>query len=815
MEKKDRRKILLSQEMMEKIEILEAQIKTDPMTGLYHNKAGKALINEYLREKEPYSSCGLMVIDIDYFKNVNDTYGHLFGDEVLVAFARFLQNFFDEKDILVRSGGDEFVVLLKEISHTELVKKVMQFTRMIQTLAFSRKDYVLSCSIGVCHLPENVSGYTYDQLFENADWALYQAKRNGRNCYVFCDNLSRFEQSKAERQDEGAIESRYLRNDVVATAFEIFEKMNNFDSAIELLLKVIGIRFQLDRITVIQTNVKDKVSARQYQWRAEHIPEVLEAPGSFTKEDFQTLFRSYDEYGTTVLQYDKMAAYSPQAQRLLMQGDTRTVVYAAMYCEGKYTGAISFVVCGEKREWSRERRRQMGEVTKIISAHLEKCRALNACGRGIAAVPDYDALTGLLSFSRFKEEVERIIVGGYATSHLMIYTDFRGFKYFNQKYGYLTGDQLLKEFSNYIIETLQEGVDSYFTRIVSDQFLLFMPYEFDDERIRVRVEQINREFVLRMNQRFPQSNMIIRTGVYKIAPDCVGVSSAIDAANYARKQVDSNNGECVVLYDEQLRQQQYLENQIINGLDDALQKREFQVYFQPKISLEDYRIVGAEALVRWIRPDGTTLRPDFFIPLYEKNGWIVDLDFYVFEEVAAFIQRNQQAGKSLVPISVNVSALHCVDDQAAEKYIEILERYHVDPAMLEMELTETATVLQYERINRLFGSFQKAGFHTSLDDFGAGYSILNLIMDVPLNVVKLDRIFIDKCDKSQRGMQFLTQIITMLKNLGFYVLCEGVEKEEQALLLKQAGCDGIQGNWFSEAIPADQFEKLLNGSVIS
>lgn len=426
-----------------------------------------------------------------------------------------------------------------------------------------------------------------------------------------------------------------------------------------------------------------------------------------------------------------------------------------------------------------------------------------------------DTITGLLSFARFKEKVERLIEDGYATSHLMIYTDFRGFRYFNQKYGYLAGDLVLKEFSNYIIETFQKGTDSYFTRIVSDQFLLFIPYEHSDEVIREEMERINREFVCRMNQRFPQSNMIIRTGVYKIAPDCVGVSSAIDVANYARKQINSNNGECVAIYDEQLRKQQYLENEIINGLDDALQKREFQVYFQPKISLEDYRIVGAEALVRWIQPDGTMLRPDFFIPLYEKNGRIVDLDFYVFEEVAAFIQRNQKAGRHLVPISVNVSALHCVDDQAAEKYIEILKKYDVDPALLEMELTETATVMQYERINRLFGSFQKAGFHTSLDDFGAGYSILNLIMNVPLNVVKLDRIFINKCDKSERGMHFLTQIITMLKNLGFYVLCEGVEKEEQALLLKQAGCDGIQGNWFSEAVPADQFEKLLDRPAIS
>lgn len=810
MHSKEKRKNIRNQKMIKKLELLEEQVKTDSMTGLYHNIAGKGLINEYLEQKSPYSSCAMMVIDIDYFKQVNDNYGHLFGDEVLVTFSGFLRSFFEEKDILSRTGGDEFVVLLKEISHTALVNKVMKFIKLKDELTFSKKDYVLSCSVGVCYLPENISGYTYEQLFENADWALYQAKNNGRNRYAFCDNLKRFEQKKTEERKKEELEARYLRNDVVATAFEIFEKMNSFDSAIELLLKIIGIKFQLDRITVIQTDIKEKITRRQYQWKAEGISEALTCEGSFTKEDFLILFRSYDEYGTTVLQNNDMDSYSPGAQKLLLQGEAKTVVYAAMYCEGKYTGAISYVSCRDKRQWSAMDRRQMGELTKIISAHLEKRQALNTSGRGIASVPDYDTLTGLLSFSRFKEEVERLIVGGYAKSHFMYYIDFRGFKYFNQKYGYLTGDQLLREFSNFIIENLEIAFDAYFTRVVADQFLLFISCKSEKEQILKTATAINMEFVRRMDQRYPQSNMMIRAGIYRISSDCIGVSHAIDAANYARKQVNSNNGECVVFYDEQLNMQQNLENAIVNGLDDALQKNEFQVYFQPKVSLDDYQIIGAEALIRWIKSDGSVLRPDYFVPLFEKMGRLPDLDYYVFEQVVEFLDRLKKEGKRVVPISVNVSALHSIDEDAVDKYREILDRYEISPSLVEMELTETATVLQYEKINKLFNSFQKAGFRTSLDDFGSGYSILNLIMDVPLNVVKLDRIFIKKCDKSGRGVTFLTQIIQMLKNLGFYVLCEGVETEEQALILKKAGCDGVQGNWFSKAIPAKEFEKLLN-----
>lgn len=180
------------------------------------------LISEYLSQKTPFSSCGMMLLDIDYFKNINDNYGHLFGDEVLTKFAEFLQSFFRSKDVLVRADGDEFVIFLKDISHQNLIKKSMNFVHMVQKIQFSQKGVSITCSVGVCYLPENVAVFTYNQLFENADWALYQAKTTGRNRYVFCDNLKRFEVTPQTTENEEFIDSRYLRNDIVATALDHF-----------------------------------------------------------------------------------------------------------------------------------------------------------------------------------------------------------------------------------------------------------------------------------------------------------------------------------------------------------------------------------------------------------------------------------------------------------------------------------------------------------------------------------------------------------------------------------------------------------------
>lgn len=784
----------------------------DSMTRLYNHSYGKELINAYLENRTPYSTCGMMVLDVDYFKSVNDNYGHLFGDKVLIQVAVLLTGLFRETDIVMRAGGDEFVVLVRDIDHNTLVRRSMEVVKAVRSMRFEEHDYAPTCSVGVCYLPENASGYNYDQLFQNADWALYRAKESGRNRYMFCDDLRRFE--KNEMEDENShpdIDARYFQNDMVATAFEIFEKTSSFDVGVRLLLQIIGIRFQLDRITVIRTDIREQNVGRQYQWCSEQAPEVLQTGGDFTKEDFLTLFQSYDEYGTTVLNYDNMEMYSKAATELLMQGGAKTVLYAATYNEGHYTGAISYVVCTEKRFWSRHRRKELGEVTKIIAAYLAKNQAVNVPSISSVIPNEYDHLTGLLSFARFREEVERIIVGGYAGSYAMVYTDFDNFKYYNQKYGYSMGDELLKEFATFIISTMINAENVYFSRVVSDQFILFMPYDWSVQDVEQRVKWLNDEFLRQQRLRTPEAKLRIRTGIYRVSEDCLSAAEAIDAANFARKQVRDHSARTVVIYNDEMGKRQNLENEMVDEMDTALRDGQFCVYLQPKFSLETGEIQGAEALIRWHREDGEVLTPDMFVPLYEANGRIVELDFYVIEEVASFLARMKRMGRSLYPISVNASVLHASDGESVRKYREILDRYGIDRSLVEIELTETATVTNYENARRLFRQLQEEGFHTAMDDFGAGYSVLNMIIDVPVNTVKLDRVFIANCENTSKGVQFLQQVIKVIRHMGYHVLCEGVETEEQVKILRDAGCEMGQGFLVSRPVPFAEFERMVYG----
>ena len=621
-------------------EQLKEKASRDSLTGLYNHSTGKELINDYLRHLDSHTSCGMIILDIDYFKNINDTYGHLFGDRVLSEFAHLFQMFFEQKDILMRAGGDEFVILMKDISHGALVKKVAALMDEVRGLDF-KEGYLATCSVGISFLPANTRGYTYNQMFSNADRALYRAKAQGRNRFVFCDMPEQFENSIPGVRKEGPLEPRDFRRDILSVA-------------------------------------------------------------------------------------------------------------------------------------------------------------------------EYDSLTGLLSFTRFREEMDRMIVGGNAVSYVVIFSDFAGFKYFNQKCGYHTGDQVLREFASHIIESIQHETGVYFTRVVADQFILFLPTVKALKQVAEDVHRINAEFVQRQQQRFPGIQFKVRSGIYRIPPDCVSASAAIDAANYARRQIRENDRESVCVYDKVLEKRYRLEHEIRYGLNSALEQQQMKVCFQPRVSLADHTMLGAEALLRWERPDGSVMYPGDFIPLYEQTGRILELDFYVLEKIAEFLERCIREGKKVVPISINFSILHTAADNTVERFLEILKRHGIAPSLIEVELTETATAAEYEKVRRLFKKLQEAGIRTALDDFGAGYSVLNMVLDVPLNTIKVDKNFLNSCFVRTKGHLFLEKLIPLLNGMGYHVVCEGVETERQEEFVRQAGCNEVQGNLFFGVLSMEEFEQKLN-----
>ena len=530
------------------------QAQRDSMTKLYNRVSGREIVESYLDRKNPYESCGMLVMDVDYFKGVNDSYGHLFGDKVLIKISQLLMDHFDKKAVVSRVGGDEFVVFFYDIDNNQLVSRIGGFFDDIKTLTFAENDYIPTCSIGVCFVPKNASNCSYDQIFQNADWALYQAKKRGRNRYVFCDNMHRYNEEIMEAgQKEAAkqqLDARYFQNDILATAFEVFEKHRYFDDAIKQLLQIIGIRFQLDRISVVDIDIRNNIASCSYQWRANGVKAALEKPQCYKREDFQKFFSKYNAFNALVINDENVNEYSVEGQRLVMQNNTRTVLHIARYDEGRYAGTVAFVTCNKNRFWSLDKMHELSEVVKLFSVYRRKSLGVNKYGCGW--YNDYDDLTGLISFARFKEDVEHIIVSGTRQDSVMVYSDIENFSEYNRKYGFEQGDRLLKEFAQYIIGTMQKVEKTYFARIVSDQFVLFMPYDISVNDIEYQVQRINDSFTRTYMGDDDGIKINIRTGIYKVTGACSGVSAAIDAANSARKHIKPSDELKVVIYNESM-----------------------------------------------------------------------------------------------------------------------------------------------------------------------------------------------------------------------------------------------------------------------
>lgn len=532
------------------------QAQRDSMTKLYNRVSGREIVESYLDRKNPYESCGMLVMDVDYFKGVNDSYGHLFGDKVLIKISQLLMDHFDKKAVVSRVGGDEFVVFFYDIDNNQLVSRIGGFFDDIKTLTFEENDYIPTCSIGVCFVPKNASNCSYDQIFQNADWALYQAKKRGRNRYVFCDNMHRYNEEIMEAgQKEAAkqqLDARYFQNDILATAFEVFEKHRYFDDAIKQLLQIIGIRFQLDRISVVDIDIRNNIASCSYQWRANGVKAALEKPQCYKREDFQKFFSKYNAFNALVINDENVNEYSVEGQRLVMQNNTRTVLHIARYDEGRYAGTVAFVTCNKNRFWSLDKMHELSEVVKLFSVYRRKSLGVNKYDCGCGWYNDYDDLTGLISFARFKEDVEHIIVSGTRQDSVMVYSDIENFSEYNRKYGFEQGDRLLKEFAQYIIGAMQKVEKTYFARIVSDQFVLFMPYDISVNDIEYKVQRINDSFIRTYMGDDDGIKINIRTGIYKVTGACSGVSAAIDAANSARKHIKPSDELKVVIYNESM-----------------------------------------------------------------------------------------------------------------------------------------------------------------------------------------------------------------------------------------------------------------------
>lgn len=427
-----------------------------------------------------------------------------------------------------------------------------------------------------------------------------------------------------------------------------------------------------------------------------------------------------------------------------------------------------------------------------------------------------DTLTGLDRYEVFLEKLERAIKNAGDRRIAVVYTDIKHFKYINDTYGYQTGDALLKDFVSEI-SAPGSPYEICMARVYSDNFVkaVWLDYEGDkdwtNETYRDFVYELNDQIEQRLREQYMNSRLRLCTGITIIEEGTKNrdPETAVSNANLARKVAKELENDCCVLFDRSMMEGIKREVEITSYIPKAINNREFQVYYQPKMETETFRLIGAEALVRWQKPDGKFVYPDEFIPLIERSGQVVDVDYYVYREVFRFLAQRIAEGKKVVPISLNVSRVHLNKMHILEYVKELFEEFQIPRELVEFELTESIYLDNTEKALQLVDGLHAMGTKVSMDDFGSGYSSLNLLSRLPIDIIKMDRVFLKDKDLHESDKIIISCVVDMARKLKITSLCEGVETQEQSEYLKKVGCQILQGYYFSKPIPEEEFVRFL------
>ncbi|MBE5848031.1 MAG: EAL domain-containing protein [Lachnospiraceae bacterium] len=412
----------------------------------------------------------------------------------------------------------------------------------------------------------------------------------------------------------------------------------------------------------------------------------------------------------------------------------------------------------------------------------------------------HDELTGLFNREYFYIRAEQMIRERPDTEFLLLCSDIAKFKMVNDLFGQYTGDYILKRIAD-ALRTHCSEFDVY-GRLGDDHFALLIPKErFEEEVFLHFSEELTR---IDNNVEFP---LVTHVGVYEVTNRAMPVSAMCDRANLAIMTVKGDFRNRIAYYNEGMRQALLREQAMLGELDSALEKEELTIYLQPQVDA-DRRILGAEALVRWIHPKKGVILPADFISVFEKNGVIAKMDIHIWNLACRLLKKWQEEGDNDRYISVNISPNDFYFFDIYDQFTSLVRTYGIDPAKLRLELTETAAMGDPKKLTDLIDKLHEAGFVVEMDDFGSGYSSLNLLKDINVDVIKMDMRFLEKTDHLKRSETILEFMINLSKKLGVEVVCEGVETEEQVSFLQSVGCEVFQGYFYSRPVSVQEFETL-------
>ena len=784
---------------------LQEEVRRDPLTKLLNKLEIQRETDAFLEEAEEGTHV-LFLIDIDNFKGINDNFGHTFGDTVIVDVANIIRSFFRNNDLTGRVGGDEFLVLMKDTTVEKAKERAANLGKVLcKVYTGGSLHYQISASIGLAACAGG-DGNTYHSLFEKADHAMYRTKQGGKNGYEVAGakdvGMISNGIKKIERRESMEAEDR----EFLAFSISLMAHAKNIDGSLNMLLNRITDRYQLDLVMVFEDNLENdgmvmtNYFGKNYSFYGKSaFPKKSPALKDLQPGDYRMIKNTQTNFAAGLGDYLKT-----------MDTHREDTPFSAVVGKFEYvggcTGEVVYIALDEERQWQPGELEIFQELTRMMAIFVSLRYRAAESREQINSIQKKDQLTGLYNQEAFRKAATEIL--GHPEPgkvYAVEYMDINNFGYINENYGYKVGDSVLKMFAQDV------SVQGYFRagcRLYSDFFLILIADE-DKERLVDHLHSRNKRFTNMQNHRYPNSGMGVSAGVYILEDTKMDIDQAIENANLAWKNAKNTGIRDIILYEPSLRNKRAEEQKIIGEFFEALYRDDFQMYLQPKFVLGDRSVYGAEALARWKRPDGKILPPGVFIDSLEKIGYITELDFYIYEELLKTLEKWDKQHRRKIVISTNFSGRHFESDgeEFLNRIQHVLSKYSVRPEYIEIEVTEGVLVKNVAVLEKCMNRLHEMGFRVAIDDFGTGYSSLSVLADMPADVIKIDKSFINK-GMTEQKKNLLYEIGRMVKILHKDIIIEGVETEEQEQFLKAGGFTCGQGYLCNCPVPIGDFEKM-------
>lgn len=418
----------------------------------------------------------------------------------------------------------------------------------------------------------------------------------------------------------------------------------------------------------------------------------------------------------------------------------------------------------------------------------------------------YDRLTGLYSKEFFYQRVRETLRQNSGQNYYLICSDIVNFKLINDVFGVAAGDRLLCGIADMYRRYVGEG--GICGHLDADRFACLL--EFDDVFTEQMFISANEE----INRLQNAKNVAVKWGIYSVGNQNVTVEQMCDRALLAARSIKEQYGVYYDAYDDKLRDELLRQQAIIDSMETALKEGQFLVYLQPKYRIWDETLAGAEALVRWKHPEWGFQSPAEFIPLFEKNGFITKLDQFVWDKTCFYLRKWDEEGYPPIPVSVNVSRADIYHADIADIMMRTVTKYGLTPSRLHLEITESAYTEDPGQIIETVRHLRELGFVIEMDDFGSGYSSLNMLNQMPIDILKLDMQFVQSETAKPMDQGILQLIMELARRMHLSVVAEGVETKTQLDRLSETGCEYVQGYYFARPMPEGEFETLMRDQAV-